>query len=417
MAYLISYGVQFLTCVLEGVLFYYWSKCFIGIKRKGRVQIGIFIIVASAILYVTSFVPNRMLLFLLSILVLLVTGMNLFKHEHKAVLFYTLTYCTVGLAVYSIIELVFDLPITILIQGFLCIIVMKKLGSSNKMYAMYALDKNPIIIVVPALLSILEICLCGLEWIDRENVQLNGLFVGIGVVATVASIILIHFTGEFSKALREKEELMLRMEKDAIEKKHYQNMDAQHEQYDALIHDMKHVIRTMAVLSTGENSGEVEKLVERVDLSIGKISDKEYCSNKILNALLLERISFAEEKGVKLDLNIIEPLKLSQIEDLDLIAMMGNLLDNAIIAESKVASPKDVFCRVALSKDFEHIIIQTENSYEGKFFRAKAKPEGELGAKHGIGLNSIEKIVRKYGGIMESSVENGRYWTKIVIPT
>ena len=116
-------------------------------------------------------------------------------------------------------------------------------------------------------------------------------------------------------------------------------------------------------------------------------------------------------------MNIVEPLRLSKIEELDLITMMGNLLDNAIIAESKVKNPKDVFCRIALSKDFEHIIIQVENSYEGKFFQKKARPEGKPGAKHGIGLNSIEEIVRKYGGIMEGSVENGRYWTKIVIPT
>ncbi|MBQ6805838.1 MAG: GHKL domain-containing protein [Lachnospiraceae bacterium] len=417
MSYLI-YGVQLLTYVLAGVLFYFWGKSLIGTQEKGKMRLGASIIVASALLYAISFIPNKIVFLLLSILLLVLLGLDLFEKDKKTILYYTLTYWVIGLSIYGIVEFLVEVPfataLTILIQGILCIPIMKGFGSAEKAYVT---DSYPAMIVIPTLFSILQVCVSSLEVVKSELWLGNILFVGGNGIIIVVSVMVLYFIREFSKVVLEKEELKLRMERDAIEKKHYQNMEEQHDAYDVLVHDMKHVIRTMAALSQSENSEEIQKLVERFDISIGKVTDKEYCGNKILNALLLEKIGFAEEKGIKLDLNIIEPLKLDMIEDLDLITMMGNLLDNAIIAESKVSEPKEVFCRVALSKDFEHVVIQVENSHEGKMFKAKARPEGKLGAKHGIGLNSIEEIVKKYGGIMDGAVENGRYWTKIIIPT
>ena len=399
MAYLISYGVELLTIVLAGVIFYFWSKSFIRTSDNGKIRIGVSVIVALAIMYGISFLPNRLILFVLSILVLVLLGLSLFQEDRKAVLFYTLTYCAIGLSIYSVVSIVklaFPALITVVIQGALCIVIMKCMRNSSKAYAII---RYPSLIVIPLLFSALQISICSLEWMDSKAVMKNELLVCLSAIVIAVSVLMLYLIKEFSDTICEKEELKLRMTKEVNEKRHYQNMEEQHEQYDVLIHDMKHVMRTMAVLSKGENSDDIAKLAERIDLAINKISNKEYCSDKVLNALLLERISFAKEKGVELDLNIVEPMRLSKIEELDLITMMGNLLDNAIIAESKVKNPK------------------VENSYEGKFFQKKARPEGKPGAKHGIGLNSIEEIVRKYGGIMESSVENGRYWTKIVIPT
>lgn len=414
MAYLLSYGVGLLNYILVGLFFYIWCKSLSGIQAKSKIQTSIVLVIASAILYAVSFLPNKIIAFPVSIIVLLLMGTVLFTKEYKIVLFYTLTYCAFWISIYSIVELILELPITILILGVLCIVMAKCVGTSSKAYAVI---KAPVISILPAVLTVLEIIICSAKWMNREALYYNEVLVSISVAGIVSLVVLTYAIRRFSETISEAEEMRLLAIKDDIEKKHYQNMEEQHEEYDVIIHDLKHVIRTMAILSSGDNSAEVVKLVEKIDLSIGKISDKEYCSNKILNALLLERVGFAEEKGVELDLNIVEPLQLSRIEDLDLITMMGNLLDNAIIAESKVKNPKDVFCRVALSKDFEHILIQVENSYEGKAFKAKLKPEGSLGAKHGIGLRSIEEIVRKYGGIMDSSIDNGRYWIKIVIPT
>ncbi len=218
------------------------------------------------------------------------------------------------------------------------------------------------------------------------------------------------------KAAKCKEELELCLVRNELEQKYYRSLEEQHEKYDIMFHDMKHVMRTIAVLADDNNIEEIKKLTESFHRSAAMMTEIEYCSNKVLNALFMERMCFAKQEKVTLRLEIIEPLHFSRFEELDLIALIGNLLDNAIIAESKAKNPKGIMCRIALAQNRKHILIQVENSYEEKTVSLQIKPEGEIGRKHGIGLKSVEGIVNKYNGIIDCSKENGRYGTKIILP-
>ncbi|MDD6810299.1 MAG: GHKL domain-containing protein [Lachnospiraceae bacterium] len=410
------YVAQFLICVMEICLFYIWGRTFIGVKERSKLISGICIAVASGIMFLFEIIPVALLYrSFLCLIPFIGVGVALLQRKGKILLFYTFVYCTLGLSIAFIFNRELHLPITVLVQGIICFLLMKKLKPER---SAYCVEKHFLFDVLAGCVFIFTACAYSLADItDGFNVE-NGLVVGGSFVVILTEAILLYLVKEFSKSIWASEEARLCIERDEMAKKHYQNMEEQHEQYDVVIHDMKHVIGAMAALSQlkGENSEDIIRLMKRINLSIGKVSDKEYCRNKVLNALLIEKSNFAEEMGVELDLEVIEPLQLSKIDELDLITLMGNLLDNAIIAESKVNNPEGVFCRIALSMNFEHITIQVENSYEGKPFKVKMKPEGEIGNKHGIGLDSIEEIVRKYGGVMNTFKEEGRYFTGIVIP-
>lgn len=410
------YVVQLLICVLETCLFYAWGRAFVGEKERNKVVLGICIATASIIRFALELLPNA--LYYSSFLILLlfvILGALLLQRKRIILLFYTFVYCTIGLAVSFLFNRVFHFPITILIQGIICLFLMKKCKPERKAYC---IEKYTIMTVLPGCIFVYAACTYGFITItDGFSVE-NALLVGGNIVVILVEMVMLYLVREFSESMWKSEEVRLCMERDKMEKRHYQNMEEQHEQYDAVIHDIKHVIRAMAAMSQmkDENSEDIIRLMERINLSIGKISDKEYCGNKTLNALLLERIAFAEEQGVVLELEVIEPLQLSKFDELDLISLMGNLLDNAILAEGKVENPQKVYCRIALSRDFEHLIIQVENSYEEKAITTRNRPEGKIGSKHGIGLDSIAEIVSKYGGIMDTFKEDGRYRTKIIFP-
>ena len=103
---------------------------------------------------------------------------------------------------------------------------------------------------------------------------------------------------------------------------------------------------------------------------------------------------------------------------MDLVTLIGNILDNAVKAEEQAAEPEGILFSMKMSKEGRHIIIQLENSFSemNSENQNKGSETGHIGAKHGIGMRSVHKIVRKYGGMMENQKEDGRYWIKIILP-
>ena len=219
-----------------------------------------------------------------------------------------------------------------------------------------------------------------------------------------------------------------------LEEKYYKDLEKLHEQYDIFIHDMKHTMRTIAALSEEGNCEEISRLIGQMQIAIGNIDEQLICSNKILNALFNERKSYAADNSVNLDLEISEPLFLQGIDDLDLITLMGNLLDNAIEAEKYSDKSNGVCCYMRTASSGRHIVIQVENSFSEK--RRNEIKSGEMnskkqsknqqmniensriniGEKHGIGLKSVNEVVKKYGGLLDNYQRDGKYIVKVILP-
>lgn len=203
-----------------------------------------------------------------------------------------------------------------------------------------------------------------------------------------------------------------------MREKYYQDLDELHEEYDTFLHDMKHTMRAIAALARDGEVDEIISLIDKLDMSLGKIEQRIICSHKVLNALFAERKSYAEEMGVVLDYDIVEPLYFQDFDDVDLCSLVGNILDNAIEAEKYSVDGEGILFCMKMAKEGRHIIIQMENSYDEKEENQKAKTDGteRVGAKHGIGLRNVRKIVRQYGGMIEDKKEDGRFRIKILLP-
>ena len=219
-----------------------------------------------------------------------------------------------------------------------------------------------------------------------------------------------------------------------LEEKYYKDLEKLHEQYDIFIHDMKHTMRTIAALSEEGNCEEISHIIGQMQMTIGNIDEQLICSNKILNALFNERKGYAKDSGVNLELEISEPLFLQGIDELDLITLMGNLLDNAIEAEKYSDKSNGVCCYMRTAGSGRHIVIQVENSFLEKrrnmtgSDEVKSKEQSEnlqiniensqinIGEKHGIGLKSVNEVVKKYGGLIDNYQSDGKYIVKIILP-
>lgn len=91
------------------------------------------------------------------------------------------------------------------------------------------------------------------------------------------------------------------------------------------------------------------------------------------------------------------------ISEADLNIVLGNLLDNAGEALQK-SDEKHLDIRLKYEKGILYLSIY--NSFDGVVYKgsnSKFKTRKRDDVKHGYGLQSVERVVKKYSGIMRIS--------------
>ena len=102
-----------------------------------------------------------------------------------------------------------------------------------------------------------------------------------------------------------------------------------------------------------------------------------------------------QKRGLSFEYNV-KVCNLRDVEDMDLVTILGNLLDNAIEAAEK-SQEKNVYLETSLRNAYRVILIQNSSlppreSY-GRLL--SSKPDQSM---HGFGLKSVAKCLKKYHG-------------------
>lgn len=96
----------------------------------------------------------------------------------------------------------------------------------------------------------------------------------------------------------------------------------------------------------------------------------------------------------------IEFPRSTNIRSLDLVAILGNLLDNALEAVQKLP-PSDRLARLYIRRVNEMLVIKVENRFDGELQeedgRFRSSKEGGI---HGWGIESVRAAAAKYDGVV-----------------
>ncbi len=203
--------------------------------------------------------------------------------------------------------------------------------------------------------------------------------------------------------------------KSETEKRYYQQMGRIGDKHRGFLHDVKKYISTAVELIQSGNPAEAVQIFERMDIEIRRIFKMSYCSNKILNVILLERQAKAEELGIKFKAKLSADLYTDLIGDIDLISIIGNLLDNAIDAAKQ---RKDGFVNIAMfmANEGYFMIWEVSNNfavlpiYDKKGFITSKRNKNE----HGIGIHTVEKVVKSYDGKLNIDIIDQKFIATII---
>ena len=192
----------------------------------------------------------------------------------------------------------------------------------------------------------------------------------------------------------------------------YESLKNKMEESRRAKHDMKQVLR---VAQSYLYNKEYERLKGYLNEYLKTSPSEEiifYCSNYALNALIVYYKNLANKYKIPFEISIqIEEIE--GIADTELVVLYGNLLDNAMEAciDEKNKNP---YIHLSMIQAGNGIYTVIENSYYGVIKQKEKRFETTKQGHTGIGLYSIEQIVKKYEGMLEVQVEEEKFWVSFL---
>lgn len=225
----------------------------------------------------------------------------------------------------------------------------------------------------------------------------------------LVNIIVFYLTEKMSSLIEEQKNNELFRQKINMEEHHYSKVVEMSRQQMIYRHDMKHYLSALyGLVSQNEDAA---KMITQMQEQISSTTAKMYTQCGILNALLSEKEEMSAASKVKLVIDMEPDVDISFIKEIDIIAMFGNLINNAVRAASEctIIAKREVVVRL-FETEGNFIIFSVENFFEGEiekqgehFITTKKEKCG-----HGIGIESVKNLATKYGGILD--IEIKEHW-------
>lgn len=178
-------------------------------------------------------------------------------------------------------------------------------------------------------------------------------------------------------------------------------------------HDLKHQIRALRNADKAELDrylGEIEESVEIYEAIVKT-------GNDVFDTILTEKSLYCKKHAIQVTC-VADGSQLGFIDAIDLYAILGNAMDNAIEAVGKFKEKEKRQIDVMVYRQHNFLVMNIINPMPEQLVYEEGMPVTSKRDKfsHGFGLRSIKQILRKYEGFLNISEEDGCFSLKILIP-
>lgn len=183
-------------------------------------------------------------------------------------------------------------------------------------------------------------------------------------------------------------------------------------------HDMRH---HMTALRCFLENGDTKKAVEYLDQYLGNCQNQTimiYSKHPVINMIVSHYAELARERKIPLSVHIqfsdeLSPDKLA-IENVDISVLLGNLLENAINAASKLpVSERDI--KLNILQQGNMLAVTVDNSFNGEVLQKDGAYLSTKPGHSGLGLSSLMDIAEKYYGGTEFRHVNHTFYSSIML--
>ena len=178
-------------------------------------------------------------------------------------------------------------------------------------------------------------------------------------------------------------------------------------------HDLKHQIK---LLRSELQSEEKLAYLDQMEQEIRSYESQNKTGNRVLDTILTADSVKCHSRGIRMTC-VADGQLLDFMNPMDLSALFGNALDNAIESVSKISDPEKRLIHVSVARQKNFLRIRVENCYEGEIRFRQGVPVTTKDANyHGFGLKSMQQTVEKYNGSMTIHAQDGWFEVRILFP-
>lgn len=197
----------------------------------------------------------------------------------------------------------------------------------------------------------------------------------------------------------------------------YSNYQISQESIDLInqkYHDLKHQI---SALRYELNDEDKYGYLTQMEDEIRQYEAENKTGNKVLDTILTAKSLVCQNQGISMNV-VADGTLLDFMSIMDLSALFGNALDNAIRGAASVADENERLIRVVICEQMGFALVRIENRYAGEVrFDGKdlitTKNNKDY---HGYGVKSIRRTVEKYDGTVTIRTEDGWFLLSILFP-
>lgn len=182
---------------------------------------------------------------------------------------------------------------------------------------------------------------------------------------------------------------------------YYEGLRQQDASLRELRHDLRNHVTTAAGLLALGKTAEARAYLDALSESTALSRPHRYCDNEAANVVLAAKADALSQAGIASDFQIQLPTTLP-FADTDLVALLGNALDNAREGASGIAGAT-VRCRCRFDKGM--LMLAVDNPTRGDVRPDLATTKADKQA-HGFGLASMRNTCARYHGSLETRVDD-----------
>lgn len=133
-----------------------------------------------------------------------------------------------------------------------------------------------------------------------------------------------------------------------------------------------------------------------------------------LKSLISVKLNYALEMKIIVNVEITEKISAVNMKSVELVRIMGILLDNAIEASQESDKPGIFFSIIKMEKNVAFIIKNTYVKQDIDYSKLGSLGVSSKGGRRGIGLYNIKAIINEYDNVIMDTEYDEGYFTQLI---
>ncbi len=194
------------------------------------------------------------------------------------------------------------------------------------------------------------------------------------------------------------------------EQSYYQILDQQNQELMIYAHDAKKHLSAIQALNEDPT---IDSYVTKLSEQLRDYSKSRNSGNKLLDVMLHKYDIDCKMRDITFEYDV-KVCNLSRLEDIDLVAILGNLLDNAVTA-SEQSTEKYISLTTVYRNRYSVIIVSNSCDTPPKQSGHHLISTKSGAGLHGFGMKSVAKSIKKYDGDYEWEYDEERHLFTVTV--